>query len=131
MHELPDEYLQSFAGIEGDLVLYDEFEGDVTYTEIAEKNIRAMGQNVAAVLANHGVFVVADTIERVHQRAVNLEDRCKLAWRVKATGTDKGVPLKPDVRSMMVRAVTNGKAKHRFYHAMIRREVMADPSVLM
>jgi ribulose-5-phosphate 4-epimerase/fuculose-1-phosphate aldolase len=41
---------------------------------------------VAAVLANHGVFVVASSLERAHQRCVNLEQRCQLAWRVKALG---------------------------------------------
>jgi len=131
IQEIPEDYLQSFAGIEGDLVLYDEFEGDVTYSEIAERNVLAMGRNVAGVLANHGVFVVADSIRRAHQRAVHLEARAKLAWQVKVLGADKGVPMAPDAREKMVRAITNGRGGERFYHAMIRREVMADPSVLM
>jgi ribulose-5-phosphate 4-epimerase/fuculose-1-phosphate aldolase len=129
--EVPEDYLQSNAGIAGELVLYDEYQGDVTFAEIAERNVLAMGENVAAVLANHGVFVVGDTIERAHQRAVNLEQRCQLAWRVKAMGETKGKPLEPDVKQKLVRSITNGRAGHRYYHAMIRREVMADPSVLM
>lgn len=129
--EVPGIYNQGSAGVSGDLALYDEYAADVTDADVAERNILAMGENVAAILANHGVFVVADSVQRAHQRCANLEQRCRTAWRVKALGPDKGSPMTPTAVDGLVRAKLQNKGGDRFYHAMIRREVLADPNVLM
>jgi ribulose-5-phosphate 4-epimerase/fuculose-1-phosphate aldolase len=130
--EVPGLYLQSHAVIPGEVVLYDEFQGDVTYAELAERNVRAMGDNYAAILANHGVFVVAENIKEAHYRAVSLEQRCALAWQVRSLGPDRGRPLTADAVERMKRATRPGMSRtgNRFFHAMIRAEILADPSVL-
>ncbi|OLO26058.1 aldolase [Streptomyces sp. MNU77] len=129
--EVPGVYNQSSALVGGELALYDEYAGDVTYEDIAERNVLAMGDNVAAVLAQHGVFVLADSVKRAHQRCVSLEQRARTAWRVKALGPDKGTPMTQPAVDGLVRSTLSDKAGDRFYHAMIRREVLADPHVLM
>jgi ribulose-5-phosphate 4-epimerase/fuculose-1-phosphate aldolase len=129
--EVPGIYNQGSAGVSGDLALYDEYASDVTDDDVAERNVLAMGANVAAILANHGVFVVADSIQRAHQRCVSLEQRCRIAWRIKALGQDKGHPMTQSAVDGLVRAKLRNKGGDRFYHAMIRREVLADPNVLM
>jgi ribulose-5-phosphate 4-epimerase/fuculose-1-phosphate aldolase len=129
--EVPGVYNQTSAGVSGDLALYDEYTADVTYDDVAERNVLAMEDNVAAILAHHGVFVVADSVQRAHQRCVNLEQRCRMAWRVKALGADKGSPMAQAAVDALVRAKLGNKGGNRFYHGMIRREVLADPHVLM
>lgn len=128
--QVPEIYNQSSASIGGELALYDEYEADVTFADVAEANVRAMGHNNAAILASHGVFVLADSIQRAHQRCVALETRCRTAWRVKALGPDKGVPMRKPAVDGLVESVLAGKSGKRFYHGMVRREVLRDPTVL-
>jgi ribulose-5-phosphate 4-epimerase/fuculose-1-phosphate aldolase len=130
MGAVPGIYNQSSAQVSGELALYNEYESDVTFAEVADANVRAIGENNAAILANHGVFVMADSIARAHQRCVALETRCRTAWRVKALGADKGLPMTKSAIDGLVGSVLAGKSGPRFYHAMIRREVLANPDVL-
>ncbi|MFW3895175.1 class II aldolase/adducin family protein [Pseudomonas bharatica] len=127
--EVPGIYNQNSAQV-GALELYNEYAADVTFNEIAELNVRAMGDANAAILANHGVFVLADSIARAHQRCVSLEMRSRMAWRVKALGAERGLPMKPKAVDGLMASVLAGKSGNRMYHAMIRREVLADASVL-
>ncbi|MCK9541309.1 MAG: class II aldolase/adducin family protein [Novosphingobium sp.] len=127
-HELPPVLFQNGASIPK-LALYEEFEDTVVHDDLAEANVRAMGDADAAILANHGVFVVGESIANAHWLAVTLELRCKVAWRVRAMGAE-GVPLKQSAVDALIRSVRKGIAGSRFHHAMIRREVLADPSVL-
>lgn len=129
MGEVPGIYSQNSALV-GDLKVYNEYEADVTFADIAEANVRAMGSTNAAILANHGVFVLADSIARAHQRCVALEMRCRMAWQVKTLGADKGVPMKQSAIDGLLTSVLGGRSGPRMYHAMIRREVLADASVL-
>jgi ribulose-5-phosphate 4-epimerase/fuculose-1-phosphate aldolase len=126
---IPGIYHQNAAQV-GDLVLYNEYEGDVTFNEIAALNVRAMGTSNAAILANHGVFVLGDSIARAHQRCVALETRCRMAWRVKALGEENGLPMKDAAVDGLVASALAGRSGNRMYHAMIRREILADASVL-
>jgi ribulose-5-phosphate 4-epimerase/fuculose-1-phosphate aldolase len=128
--EVPGIYHQNGSQVGGELALYNEYDSDVTHAETAELNVRAMGRNNAAILANHGVFVLADSIARAHQRCVALETRCRMGWRVKAMGPGKGLPMKDAAVNGLVASTLAGKSGPRMYHAMIRREVLADASVL-
>lgn len=127
-HEIPPVLFQNAASIPK-LSLYAEFEDIVVHEDLAEANVKAMGDADAAILANHGVFVVGDSIARVHWLAVTLELRCKVAWRVRSMSAE-GVPMTQDAIDALVRSAIKGRAGNRFHHAMIRREVLADPSVL-
>jgi hypothetical protein len=53
-----------------------------------------------------------------------------MAWRVKALGPEKGLSMKPEAVDGLVRSALGGKSGPRFYHGMIRREVLRDPAVL-
>jgi ribulose-5-phosphate 4-epimerase/fuculose-1-phosphate aldolase len=129
LHELPGIFNQNSALV-GRLKLYKEFETAVIHEDTAEANARAMVDCDAAILANHGVFVTADSIARAHQRCVALELRSQVAWRVRALGADAGVPMREDAVDSMMRTMLAGTSGKRFYNAMVRREILADPSVL-
>ena len=126
--EMPPVFHQNGASVPR-LALYEEFDGAVVHEDLAEANVRAMGDADAAILANHGVFVVGKSIASAHWLAVTLELRCKMAWRVRAMGAE-GLEMKPAAVETLVQSIQTGASGPRFHHAMIRREILADASVL-
>ena len=123
---VPPIYDQSSALGGGDLVLVDEYEGPVNDAGAAARAVEAMGGADLALLANHGVFVLAGSIRAAHQRAVALEQRCAHAWQVEALGG--GRPLPDDVRTLFGRS--RGEGFVGFWEAMARQELAADPTLL-
>lgn len=117
---------QSSALGGGELVLVDEYEGPVNDRGSAAKAVVAMGDADLALLANHGVFVLAGSIRAAHQRAVALEQRCRHAWYVEALGGGRELP--EPARGFFRRS--DGEGFIGFWEAMARRELLADPSLL-
>lgn len=113
----------------GEITFYDEYEDSVARPDVAERNVRALGSSNAGILANHGVLVFGDSPKRAFERSAALEARCRLAWRVEAVGGGREMPAAGAER--VLAAVEGNLSGDRYYHAMIRREILADPSVLM
>lgn len=127
MHRIPPIYDQTSALIDGDPALYNEYEGAVNDVANAEAAVRAMGGAKMALLANHGVFVVGDSIRQAHLRSITLEWRCRQAWHVEAVGG--GVPLPAEVAGPLGSRV-DAKGFIGLWEAMVRRELRHDPGVL-
>ncbi|WP_029433074.1 class II aldolase/adducin family protein [Blastococcus sp. URHD0036] len=128
MGEVPPVYDQSSSLGGGDLVLVDEYDGGVDNSQAAAKAVAAMGEAELALLAGHGVFVLGSTIRAVHQRAVALEQRCRTAWMVRASGSTAGTRL-PDwylERS----AQADGNRFKGFWEASVRAELVREPTLL-
>ena len=117
---------QSSALGGGRLTLVDEYEGAVNDMSLAESAVKSMGDADLALLAGHGVFVLAGSVRAAHQRAVALEQRCRNAWYVEALGGGKGLPA--DVAARMEQS--NGEGFIGFWESAARRELRADPSLL-
>ena len=117
---------QSSALGGGKLVLVDEYEGPVNDPDAAARAVAAMGGADLALLANHGVFVLAGSIRAAHQRAVALEQRCRNAWHVEAVGGGRELP--EPARSFF--AGHDGEGFLGFWEAMARRELRLDPGLL-
>jgi ribulose-5-phosphate 4-epimerase/fuculose-1-phosphate aldolase len=117
---------QSSALGGGELVLVDEYAGPVNDRGSADKAVAAMGDADLALLANHGVFVLAGSVRAAHQRAVALEQRCRHAWHVAAIGGGRELP--EPARSFF--AGHDGEGFVGFWEAMARRELRLDPSLL-
>ena len=126
--KVPAAYDQLSAFVEDDLVLYDDYEGGVNVLELAEANVRSMSGSTQALLANHGVLVLARSIEEAHLRCVSLEHRARLAWRVEALGG--GTPLAPAVASRLASTMKAKGGWPGFFAAMARAELRRDPTVL-
>jgi L-ribulose-5-phosphate 4-epimerase len=124
--KVPPLHDQSSALGGGELVLVDEYDGPVSNTDIARSAVLAMGDAELALLANHGVFVLGNSIRAVHQRAVALEWRCKVAWHVLSGGG--GTELAAPVQERF--ASNDGNGFHGFWEAMVRKELLADPTLL-
>jgi ribulose-5-phosphate 4-epimerase/fuculose-1-phosphate aldolase len=123
---IPPIYDQSSALGGGSLVVVDEYAGAVNVSSNAAAAIVAMGDADLALLANHGVFVLAGSIRAAHQRAVALEQRCRHAWHVEALGG--GTPLSGPPAEMFLKS--DGEGFIGFWEAMVRRELAADPTLV-
>jgi len=123
---VPPIYDQSSALGGGELVLVDEYSGAVNNSTAARSAVESMGGADIALLANHGVFVLGNSIRAVHQRAVALEQRCRNAWHVEALGG--GTPLVGAVAELFAKSDGNGFIG--FWEAMVRAELAADPTLL-
>ena len=125
---VPPVYCQTGAQLD-DIAFYDEYDDSVAFRDVAERNVAALGSGHAGILANHGVLVFGDSIRQALERCVALEARCRIAWRVEAIGD--GRPMPPAGAARVLAAIDGNLSGDRYLHAMIRREVLDDPAVLM
>lgn len=126
LQRVPPCYDQSSALGGGDLVCVDEYRGSVDDADTADAAVAAMGDADLALLANHGVFVLGQSVRAAHQRAVALEQRCRHAWHVEALGGGRPFPEPAATRFRQ----SDGTGFRGFWEAMARRELRRDPSLL-
>jgi len=124
---MPPVYDQSSALGGGEVVVVDEYSGPVNDASAAAKAVEAMGTADIALLQNHGVFVLGNSVRAVHQRAVALEQRCAHAWQVEAMAG--GGRALPDAVAAFFRQ-SDGTGFRGFWEAMARQELNADPTLL-
>ena len=124
---VPPIYDQTSALVDTDPAIYDEYLGTVNNESAGRAAVEALGEHKWALLANHGVFLVARDIRQAHLRAITLEWRCRLAWRVEQLGG--GTPL-PQQVATGTGQMTDGNGFPFLWEAMARRELRLDPRVL-
>jgi ribulose-5-phosphate 4-epimerase/fuculose-1-phosphate aldolase len=127
-HRVPPVYDQLSAFAPDDLVLYDDYSGGVNDWELAEANVASMGTSRLALLANHGVLVLAPSVELAHLYCIGVEHRARLAWRVEALGG--GRPLRPEVAAGLAVTMQAKGGWPQLFSAMARAEIRRDPGVL-
>jgi ribulose-5-phosphate 4-epimerase/fuculose-1-phosphate aldolase len=126
-HRVPAIYDQTSAMVDGEIGLYDEYGGAVDDQGEAKAAVRALGDSKWALLANHGVFVVAADVRQAHLRALTLEWRCRQAWHMEALGG--GQPMRAAVADR-TGAMIDGNGFPFLWEAMARREIRRDPAVI-
>jgi ribulose-5-phosphate 4-epimerase/fuculose-1-phosphate aldolase len=123
----PAIYDQSSAYYHGDVALYDEYWGAVDDAANARAAVEAVGSAGVALLANHGVLIMGNSIEQAYLRATSFEWRSRQAWHVEAAGGGK--PMNPEAAA----AYGSFFNDHNFtglFEAMCRAQLRRDPSVL-
>jgi L-fuculose-phosphate aldolase len=128
-HRVPPVYDQTGAMCASEIALCNEYDGLVAERSSASTVISALGSAHAALLANHGVMVIADDVPQAFVRSMVLEWRCRQAWHVEALG--RGVPMSDDAARTVVTQIDsspNGLAG--VFEAMCRRVIRDDPGVL-
>jgi len=122
----PSCYDQSSAMYHGEVALVPTYDGPVTDPRTARRAIELMGDADIALLANHGVFVLADSIRSGHCRAAMFEHRCRMAWHVEAIGN--GTPMPPAVlEKLRTKPEQNAPG---LWEAAVRFELRRDPTLL-
>jgi ribulose-5-phosphate 4-epimerase/fuculose-1-phosphate aldolase len=125
MKRVPPIHDQTGAGGGGQLVLVDEYDGNVGDSNAAAKAVEKMGDADLALLAHHGVFVLGINVNAVYWRAASLEWRCRNAWLVEQGGGGPGVP--------QVVHDTFGKSDGTrftgYWETAVRRELRRDPEL--
>lgn len=124
---VPPVYDQTSAQVNGEIVLYDEYNAAVSDAAEGADCAEALGDAKWALLANHGVLVVARDIRQAHLRALTLEWRCRQAWRVEALGG--GRPIRDEVVDQ-VGGMIDGNGFPFLWEAMARKAIRSDGSIL-
>ena len=127
--EVPPVLDQSSALGGGELVLVDEYEGAANDASAAAAAVRLMGDADLALLAAHGVFVLAGSVRAAHQRAVALEQRSQRAWHARAIA-DGPLQSRLGGKAAAMFARSNGEGFIGFWEAAVRAELRADPTLL-
>jgi len=125
--KIPPVLDQTSAQVDGEIALYNEYDGTVNHSEQASACARGLGQAKWALLANHGVVITANSLRQAHLRALTLEWRCRQAWYAQALGG--GQPM-PKAVADATGAMIDGNGFPFLWEAMARREIRRDPSVL-
>jgi ribulose-5-phosphate 4-epimerase/fuculose-1-phosphate aldolase len=127
---IPPVYDQTSAFAGRSVALYAEYAGSVDAVANARAAVQALGDEGVALLANHGVLVVASSIAEAYMRAATIEWRAHRAWQVESLGG--GPPLADEVVDALdayVRANLDGFPTGNL-EAMVRQELRRDPRFL-
>ncbi|MBV9350731.1 MAG: class II aldolase/adducin family protein [Mycobacterium sp.] len=110
-----------------DIAFHRGYQGTVVDPVAAESNVRSLGSHAAALLENHGVFVVGGSVREVFYRCVSLESRSRIAWHVDALGGGRRLPAEEhQVLAARVRKV----GVQNLFESAARWEIGRDPDVL-
>jgi ribulose-5-phosphate 4-epimerase/fuculose-1-phosphate aldolase len=120
------EQIGAFLG-DDDIAFHRGYEGTVVDPSTAESNVSALGSSAAALLENHGVFVVATNVPEAYYRCISLETRSRIAWHVEVLGG--GQPM-PAVEHATLAARVRKVGVQNLFESGARWEIDRDPSVL-
>ena len=126
-HRVPPVYDQTSALAGRHVAVHDEYGGSVDAVANARSAVAALGHADIALLGNHGVFVVAPSIEAAYMRASTIEWRSWRASQVESIGG--GVPLHDDVVDSLHAYVEEHLDEFPTFESSIRAELRADPTM--
>jgi L-fuculose-phosphate aldolase len=90
---VPTAYDQRGALVSDDeVVVYNDYAGPVKFADAARTAVAGIGTANYALLRNHGVFIVGDSIAQAYTRSANFEWRCRQGWFAEAIEGTKPVP---------------------------------------
>ena len=124
-HKVPPIYDQTSALAGRAVAVHGLYGGSVDAEENAREAIAGMGSADIALLPNHGVFVVASSVEEAYMRASTIEWRSHRAWQVETLGG--GIPLRDEVVDSLAAYVDQHLHSFPTFEAMIRGELRRDP----
>jgi ribulose-5-phosphate 4-epimerase/fuculose-1-phosphate aldolase len=120
------EQISAFLG-DDDIAFHRGYDGTVVDPDAADRNSASLGDKAAALLENHGVFVVGASTREAFYRCVSLEARARIAWHVEVLGGGKPLPVE-EHRTLSGRVQTVGV--QNLFESAARWEIDRDPDVL-
>jgi ribulose-5-phosphate 4-epimerase/fuculose-1-phosphate aldolase len=125
---LPEIIHQNSAMFVDEMVFVNEYDGEVDSSSAGAALAERMGDASVALLASHGVVVVAPTIEEATYKSVMFERMCDIHYRALLTGrsTIQIDPqhLKPMKASLLERAA------QAYWDGAVRQLLDVEPGVL-
>jgi ribulose-5-phosphate 4-epimerase/fuculose-1-phosphate aldolase len=122
-------YDQTSASIDEEIVLVP-YGGAVMEELVSQAAATQLGDATMALLENHGVLIVGDSVAKALWRCYVLEWRCNMAWRVETLGGGAEVP---DGTSTYLGEIFDRDHQGVFpglYEYLVRKEIKLDPTVL-
>jgi len=125
-HLLP--LTQDACAFYGDHVLFDDYTGVVYDTEEGKKIAHALGPHKAAILRNHGLLTVGQSVDEAAWWFITMERSCQAQLLAQAAGDV--YPLDHEVASMTAEQVGNHFAGWFSFQPLYEQIVRAQPDLL-
>ena len=127
LQRVPPVHDQTSALVDNEIVLHNDYGKPVGDADEARDVVESLGDAKAALLAHHGVLVVADNVGQAYARCMSLEWRSRMAWHVEAVGG--AAPMPPEASQRLARGIDR-RGYPGLFEAMARQEIQLDPHVL-
>jgi ribulose-5-phosphate 4-epimerase/fuculose-1-phosphate aldolase len=125
---LPEIVHQQGSMFDDDLVLVEEYTGEVDDAELGAALAEKIGAARNAILVSHGVIVTAPTIAEATYRAASIDRMCRLAYDVHVSGRTP-IPLAKGLRVGMKKSLLE-RGTEVFWNGAVRQLLRAEPDVL-
>jgi ribulose-5-phosphate 4-epimerase/fuculose-1-phosphate aldolase len=125
---LPEIVHQNSSMFHDELVLVDEYSGEVDAASLGADLADLIGDASVAVLVSHGVIVTAPTIEEAVYKSASFERCCEIAYRTMLTGRTPrpiGEPFQKQLKASLLE-----RAAPVYWAGAVRRLVACEPEVL-
>lgn len=126
--ELPDLVHQNSSILADQMVLVDDYDGEVDTPLLGGALADAIGDASVALLVSHGVIVTAPTMQEAIYKSILFERTCEMHWRLRAFG-ERAAPIAP-VFQRQLQASLIERAADVYWDGAIRQLVAAEPDVL-
>jgi ribulose-5-phosphate 4-epimerase/fuculose-1-phosphate aldolase len=126
--ELPEIVHQNSSILADEMVLVNDYDGEVDTPLAGAALADAIGDKSVALLVSHGVIVTAPTMQEAIYKSILFERTCEMHWRLRAFG-QKSTPI-AGVFQRQLKASLVERAAEVYWDGAIRQLVGAEPDVL-
>lgn len=126
--ELPELVHQNSSILSGEMVLVEEYDGEVDRPHLGAALADMIGDASVALLVSHGVIVTAPTIAEAVYKSVLFERACMLHWQVRALG-QKALPIAASAQRQLKASLVE-RAAPVYWNGAVRQLLAVEPEVL-
>jgi ribulose-5-phosphate 4-epimerase/fuculose-1-phosphate aldolase len=125
---LPEIIHQNSAAFLDSMVFVNEYDGSIESAVAGAALAERVGDAKVALLANHGVMVMAPTIEEATYLSANFERTCEIHYRTMLTGRAPLLIGREHLKAMQGTLLE--RASEAYWNGAIRPLIAAEPEVL-
>ena len=119
---------QDACAFYGDHAVFDDYTGVVLDIDEGKRIAAALGGNKAAILANHGLLTVGQSVDEAAWWFVTMERSCQLQLVAEAAGAP--VPIAPDLAELTAGQVGNRRSGWLSFQPLYDWIVAEQPDLL-
>jgi ribulose-5-phosphate 4-epimerase/fuculose-1-phosphate aldolase len=123
-----DPITQDVCAFYGDHALFDDYTGVVLDTEEGKRIAHALGDNKAAILRNHGLLTVGNTVDEAVWWFITMERSCQAQLLASAAGAP--VLIDPEMAALTSTQVGTPTAGWLSFQPLYEQIVRAQPDLL-